>query len=103
MCYSIFYSWIFGFDSWILPSGWLNLLLILAIGFGFWCSSISLRLAARNAELTTIMPFDFSGMIFTILLSYLMFGDLIKQNTFIGGSIVFLSSLYFMMKKRNLT
>jgi S-adenosylmethionine uptake transporter len=99
--YAITYSWFLGFDNWILPSGWFNLLLILAIGCSFWVSSITIRLAAKNADLTTIMPFDFSGMIFTIALSYLMFGELIKQNTFIGGAIIFLSSLYFIIKKRN--
>ena len=101
MSYSIGYSWIFDFNGWLMPSEWVNISLILLIGFCFWVSSMSLRLAARNADLTTIMPFDFSGMIFTIFLSYIMFGDLIKQHTFIGGAIVFLSSLYFMAKHKN--
>jgi drug/metabolite transporter (DMT)-like permease len=98
--YSLLYSCIFGFNDWIMPSEAMTILLILAVGFGFWASSISLRLAAKNADLTTIMPFDFSGMIFTIILSYIIFGEFIKQNTHIGGAIVFLSSLYFLAKHK---
>jgi len=100
MLYSIIYAFIFDFQGWVIPSGSFNIFLIFAIGVGFWVSSVSLRLAARNADLTTIMPFDFSGMVFTIILSFLFFGEIIKKDTLIGGSIVFISSLYFIAKNR---
>ena len=97
MIYALTYSWFFSFEDWIMPNSLIDILLILATGFSFFMSSFSIRMAAKNADLTTIMPFDFSGMIFTIVISYILFDELIKQSTMVGSMIVFLSSLYFVI------
>lgn len=47
--------------------------------------------AFSYAELTTLMPFEFSQLIFAAIISYVIFSDLATLNTIIGGIIIFAS------------
>ena len=84
---------------WKMPSSNYEFSLLLAIGALSFINSIAIFLAIRNANLTTIMPFDFSGMIFTAILTYFIFAELIRVNTIVGSVIVFLSSLYLVYQE----
>lgn len=86
----------FAFYNWIIPDNLLTLALMLIIGVIFLFNSFAIFKAIKNADLTTIMPFDFCGMIFTAIISYFVFNEIIKFNTLIGSIIVFLSSLYLI-------
>ena len=77
----------------------MEILLLLFIGIVFLVNSMAIFLAIKYADLTTITPFDFSGMIFTTIISYIIFDEIIKINTLIGSVIVFSSSLYLIYKE----
>lgn len=81
---------------WKMPVGSYEMSLLFLIGALFCINCIAIFLAIKNANLTTIMPFDFSGMIFTAILTYFIFAEVIKINTIIGAIVVFLSSLYLL-------
>lgn len=86
----------FAIFSWKAPSGIMDISLLGAIGFLFLVNSMAVFLAYKNADLTTLMPFDFSGMVFTAIISFFIFNEVIKLNTLIGSIIVFSSSLYLI-------
>ena len=81
---------------WKTPSGTYEIFLLILIGILFLINVFAVFSAIKHADLTTIMPFDFSGMIFTAILSYIVFFEIIKLNTLIGSIIVFGSSLYLI-------
>ena len=82
--------------EWKNPIELLDIFLLILIGIIFLFNSLAVFLAIKHAELTTITPFDFSGMIYTAILSYLIFDEIIKTSTLIGSIIVFVSSLYLI-------
>lgn len=90
------FSIFFALADWKNPESVEDVSLLLLIGAVFFFNSLAIFYAIKNADLTTIMPFDFSGMIFTAILSYFLFSELIKMNTLIGSIIVFISSLYLV-------
>jgi len=90
------FSIIFAISDWKTPENSLEIALLILIGAIFFFNSLAIFYAIKNADLTTIMPFDFSGMIFTAILSYFIFSEIIKTNTLVGSIIVFISSLYLV-------
>ncbi|MBL6664450.1 MAG: DMT family transporter [Rickettsiales bacterium] len=90
------FSIIFIGEDWKMPENILDILLLLLVGVIFFFNSLAIFCAIKNGDLTTIMPFDFSGMIFTAILSYFIFDEIITDTTLIGSVIVFVSSLYLI-------
>jgi S-adenosylmethionine uptake transporter len=86
---------------WKQPEGLLEFSLLFGIGLLFLINLAALFLAFKYADLTTLMPFDFSGMIFTAILSYFIFYEVIKRNTLIGSIIVFFSSAFLIIDQKN--
>ena len=85
---------------WKTPDNLYEISLLLLIGFLFLINVYAIFSAIQHADLTTIMPFDFSGMIFTAILTYFIFGEIIKVNTLIGSIVVFVSGLYLIYHER---
>lgn len=81
---------------WKTPAGAYEFSLLFSIGLLFCINCTAIFLAIKYANITTIMPFDFSGMVFTAILTYIIFGQIITLNTLVGSIIVFLSSLYLI-------
>ena len=86
----------FAIYYWQNPSNIIEILLFILIGIMFLLNVISMLLAIKYADLTVIMPFDFAGMVFTVILSFVIFSEVIKTNTLIGSLIVFVSSAYLI-------
>ena len=93
------FSFPFAIYSWQNPQNLIHVSLLTLIGILFLLNIISLFLAIKYADLTIIMPFDFSGMIFTVILAYFAFTEVIKANIFIGSLIVFISTVYLIFSQ----
>lgn len=63
-------------------------------------SQVSMAKAFSYADLTTLMPFEFSQLIFAALFSYIVFGDMVTLNTMIGGVIIFGSGYLIIRTQR---
>ena len=50
--------------------------------------------AYKNSEMSMVMPFDFSRLIFTTVFAYLFFAEIIDAWTLLGSLIIFSSSVY---------
>ena len=84
---------------WVLPS--LNDLLILAvIGIAGTGAQMLLAQALKEEDTGIIMPFDFLKMIWAVLIGYLIFSETPEINVWIGGIIIFSSTLYVAYRER---
>jgi len=70
-----------------------------ALGIVFAINVVGLFMAFKNAEVGVVMPFDFSGLIFTAILAFIFYGEVLTMNTLIGGAIIMMSSVYFIHRE----
>ena len=76
---------------WLIMSG---------LGVIFLVNVLSVTNAFRHGEVTLIMPFDFSGMVFTIIIAYITFSEVIDVWTAIGSLIIMVSSIYIINREK---
>lgn len=50
--------------------------------------------ALVRAELSAVMPFDFSRIVFAALMGVTLFGDPFDNLTFLGGGVILASAVY---------
>ena len=74
-------------------------LFFIIMGMIFVFNSASVSQALKHADVNTVMPFDFSGMVFTIIIAYLAFGEIINFHTFLGSVIIIISTLYVIHRE----
>ena len=77
-------------------SQWMWLIILGAI---FLINVLAVVNAFKNGDVTVIMPFDFSGMIFTIIIAYVTFNEIIDISTAFGALIIMMSSVYMMKRE----
>ena len=79
----------------------LNDLLILAvIGIAGTGAQMLLAQALKEEDTGIIMPFDFLKLIWAVLIGYLVFSEIPAINVWIGGIIIFSSTLYVAYRER---
>lgn len=91
-------SFIGGFSDFKMPTSeqWMWFLLL---GFVANGAQLTISYAYRLAEVTLLMPFDFTRLIFTALISYFAFGEILDPYTFIGAIIIMVSSVYITYRE----
>lgn len=73
--------------------------IIAVLGAIFLINSAAVFFAFKNANVTTIMPFDFLGLIFTAIIAFFTFDEIVDFYTIIGSVIIFASSVYLVHKE----
>jgi drug/metabolite transporter (DMT)-like permease len=56
--------------------------------------------ALRQADTAVVMPIDFFKLIWVALIAYLAFGERADLYTWIGGAVIFSSTLYIAYRER---
>ncbi|HEX8448333.1 MAG TPA: DMT family transporter, partial [Allosphingosinicella sp.] len=78
---------------------WLLLAALGAVG-GF--SQICLTASLRYAPVSTVVPFDYSQLLWAVLLGWLVFGDRPASTTWLGAAIIIASGLYTLYREHRL-
>ncbi len=65
-------------------------------------SQFCMNKAYKGVEMSVIMPFDFSRLIFTSILAYLFFAEIIDIWTLFGSIVIFSSSMYVARREYNI-
>ena len=68
----------------------------------FSANIISVSKAYQNADLTIIMPFAFSQLIFAAIIAYFIFDEVLSVNTLMGASIIITSTSYMAYRERKI-
>ncbi len=86
---------------WVTPDtiDWLVFLFIGTIGAAAQYCFVS---AYRYAPASVIAPFDYSQILFALMVGYLVWGELPKTWSFVGGGIIVASGLYIWWRERRL-
>lgn len=86
-------------ENWLWPEK-INLILLMASGLLGFAAQICLTKSFQLADASLLAPLDFSSVIWSFLLGYFLFGELISYNVFIGGLIIIISVGYIFNRER---
>ena len=75
--------------AWLLLLGWISNQ-----------AQFSMTHAYSKADMSVVLPFDFSRLLFISILAYIFFGEVIDLWTIIGASIILASSVYVARKEK---
>ncbi len=92
-------SLILALPYWQWPT-WQQVPMLAALGVAAAIGQLSSARAYRLAEMTAILPFDFIRFSGVILLGWLAFGEKLDGLTVLGGTIIFVSTLYLAHRER---
>lgn len=84
---------------WTWPDPWM-LLLLLAIGGCGSIGQMSIAQAFRDAEVSLVVPFDFTKLIWASLIGYWFFAEVPKLMTLVGGTII-ITAVSFIAYREN--
>lgn len=78
---------------WRTPTGdqWLSLALL---GFVVLFNYFAIYQAYKFADLTLLLPFDFTRLLFTFILAYILFGEVMDIWSAVGAVIILSSAIY---------
>lgn len=88
--------------AWSMPS-WLELAMMVTTGVIAAMGFVLLTQAYRVAEANKIAPFEYTVMIWAILLSLLFFGTVPDVYTLIGAAMIAASGIYVLYRERTNT
>ncbi len=90
-----------------LPFGWLaptgpELAALIAIGVFGGLAHIFLTESYRLAEASLVAPFDYTSMLWALILGYLVFSELPDALVFVGAAIIAGAGLFVIWRERRL-
>jgi drug/metabolite transporter (DMT)-like permease len=91
-------TWPFG---WIAPTG-IEFLVLGCIGFLGGMGHILLTESYRYAAASVVAPFDYTSMIWALLLGYAMFGETPTLMIVVGSTIIAAAGLFVIWRERQL-
>ena len=59
--------------------------------------------AIREADLTVLLPFDFTRLIWAAIVGYLVFAEVPSIWTWVGGAMIFVAGTYLAIRESRLT
>lgn len=77
-------------------------LLMMVVGFSASCSHMCMGFAFRLADVSKVLPMDFSRMLWTAIVGYLFFAQIPTIFTFIGGFMIFGAATYVTIREARL-
>ena len=71
-----------------------ELMWLAVLGLGGSFAQFFLAQAMRETELSVIMPFDFTKLIWVSLIAFIAFGEQPALATWLGGALIFTAGIY---------
>lgn len=87
--------------GWVWPGG-VAWLLLIGAGLAGGIAQIFLTLSYRHADASTIAPFDYTMMIYALLIAWLIFGEVPEAQVLTGSAIVVGAGLFILLRERRL-
>ena len=75
---------------------------LIALGFLGGLANIFLTESYRYAAASVVAPFDYSSMLWALLLGYWLFGELPEKLVYLGAAIVTGAGLFVIWRERQL-
>src|SRR5690606_12627077 len=87
--------------GWVMPTPTQALFLVGA-GIAGGVGQILLTESYRHADMSVVAPFEYTSLVFSILIGYFAFGDVPTWQMLVGGVIVIGSGLFIIWRERRL-
>lgn len=87
--------------GWVMPS-WQELVMLICAGFAGGIAQILLTESYRHAPMSIIAPFEYTSMILSLIIGFLIFGDIPTITMIIGGTIVMMAGIFVILRERKL-
>ena len=94
-------SGVFMPSQWVTPNA-LDLALLIAVGLIGGMAQIFMTNAFRSAPVAVIVPFEYTAIIWAVLLGYFLWGDIPGLHVWFGVAIVSASGIYIVRREANL-
>ncbi|MGH6948378.1 MAG: DMT family transporter, partial [Kiloniellales bacterium] len=86
---------------WVTPS-WGDLALLISIGLLGGCAQIAMTNAYRRAEAALVASFDYTAIVWSVLLGYFIWDELPRANVWFGVALVIASGAYILYRETTL-
>jgi drug/metabolite transporter (DMT)-like permease len=87
--------------GWLVPT-WPELLALVTVGLCGGLAHILLTESYRLAPASVVAPYDYTSMIWALLLGYVFFGELPSVFVFVGAAIIACAGLLVLWRERQL-
>jgi drug/metabolite transporter (DMT)-like permease len=87
--------------GWLVPT-WTEFAALVAIGIFGGLAHIFLTESYRLAEASLVAPFDYTSMLWALVLGYLVFSELPGWQVFVGAAIIAVAGLFVIWRERQL-
>ena len=83
---------------WVTPDA-RDLLMLAGVGVVGACAQLAMTGAFRSAEVSLVVPFEYSAMLWAVLVGYAVWGDVPGVHIWIGVPIVVASGIYIALRE----
>ncbi len=87
--------------GWLVPT-WPELAALITIGIFGGLAHIFLTESYRLAEASLVAPFDYTSLLWALILGYLVFSELPDPLVFVGAAIIAAAGLFVIWRERQL-
>jgi drug/metabolite transporter (DMT)-like permease len=83
---------------WVWPS-WIDLIWLVVVALTATFGNLAYIQAFRSAEMSAVLPLDFSKLIWSAMLGFVIFGEIPEPFTVIGATIIFAAGAYITLRE----
>jgi len=87
--------------GWVMPSP-LTAVYLIGAGFAGGIAQILLTESYRHADMSVVAPFEYSSLVFSIIIGFVFFGDVPTIYMLVGAVIVVGSGLFIIYREQQL-
>jgi drug/metabolite transporter (DMT)-like permease len=87
--------------GWVMPSP-LTAAYLVCAGIAGGIAQVLLTESYRHAELSVVAPFEYSSLVFSVIIGFMFFGDVPDWFMLVGGIIVVGSGLFIIYREHRL-
>ena len=87
--------------GWVMPSP-LTAVYLIGAGVAGGIAQVLLTESYRHAELSVVAPFEYSSLVFSVIIGFVFFGDVPDWFMLVGGVIVVGSGLFIIYREHRL-
>jgi drug/metabolite transporter (DMT)-like permease len=87
--------------GWVTPT-WAHLGLFVASGAISTCALFCVNHSLKLAPASTVVPYQYSMIVWAVMFGYIVFGDVPRPHTALGAAIIIAAGLYIFWREREL-
>jgi drug/metabolite transporter (DMT)-like permease len=100
MAYTTPVTFLLAFSVWQTPT-WSQLAWMAVMGGIGSLAHLAFAEAVKEVDITAVMPLDFTKLIWSAIIGYLVFAEIPDVWTWVGGTVIFSAVIYIAYRERH--